>query len=81
VVLGISPSLLRQPPDYPPFLLPTGTWQVPALAFEPSPELSAFLDAGPPPIYIGFGSMSGFDRNNLLDILITGLGNRRAIFI
>jgi len=28
-----------------------------ASSFAPDPALTAFLDAGPPPVYIGFGSI------------------------
>ena len=28
-----------------------------ASSFDPPPELVAFLSAGPPPIFVGFGSM------------------------
>lgn len=49
------------------------TWTPPA-------ELSAFLDAGEPPIYIGFGSMAGFDRPRMAQALIAAVGGRRALF-
>ncbi len=39
-----------------------------------------FLAAGDAPVYIGFGSMTGFDKRRLSDALIAALGGRRALF-
>ncbi|WP_369679462.1 glycosyltransferase, partial [Burkholderia ubonensis] len=33
-----------------------------------------------PPVYVGFGSMAGFDRASLTDALVTALDGRRALF-
>jgi len=46
----------------------------------PPAALSAFLDEGEPPIYIGFGSMAGFDRRRMAQTLIEAVGGRRALF-
>ncbi len=39
-----------------------------ALAYEPPRSLLDFLSAGPPPIYIGFGSMTGFEPTELAEL-------------
>jgi sterol 3beta-glucosyltransferase len=39
----------------------------------PPPELEAFLDAGPPPVYVGFGSMAGRNPERLANIVIEAL--------
>jgi UDP:flavonoid glycosyltransferase YjiC (YdhE family) len=39
-----------------------------------------FLAAGEAPIYIGFGSMTGFDKTRLLDALVEAMAGRRALF-
>jgi len=53
-----SPQVVPRPDDWPAHHQVTGYWFLPAPAgWHPSPELSAFLAAGPPPVYIGFGSM------------------------
>ncbi|MEL7030408.1 MAG: glycosyltransferase, partial [Pseudomonadota bacterium] len=44
--------------------------------WEPSEALAAFLEAGPPPIYIGFGSMTAADPARTRDIVLEGV--RRA---
>ncbi|MFN3860057.1 MAG: glycosyltransferase [Roseateles sp.] len=57
-----SASLLPRPADWPAHAEVTGFLRLPAsTAWHPSPALQAFLDAGPPPVYIGFGSMAGRD--------------------
>lgn len=80
MLYGISPSILPQPTDWPTNARLCGQWQVPADDFTPPPELSAFLDAGPPPVYVGFGSMAGLDGPHLASTLITTLDGRRALF-
>jgi vancomycin aglycone glucosyltransferase len=40
----------------------TGAWTLPDLR-PLSPDLVEFLEAGPPPVYVGFGSMRGLDRS------------------
>ena len=39
-----------------------------------------FLAAGDAPVYVGFGSMTGFDGARLLDALIGAIAGRRALF-
>ena len=57
-----SEAVVPIPPDYPPHAHVTGYWFLPEEnSWQPPPELSAFLDAGAPPVYIGFGSM-GFGQ-------------------
>ena len=38
--------------------------------YEPPPDLDEFLRAGPPPIYIGFGSIVLEDADKMLSILL-----------
>lgn len=49
--------------------------------FSPSPELLSFLQAGPPPIYIGFGSMTSGDFQKVMPIVTSALQelHQRAI--
>ncbi|KAB8140321.1 glycosyltransferase family 1 protein [Chloroflexia bacterium SDU3-3] len=57
-----SPHVVPRPDDWPAHHHVTGYWFLPPPAgWQPPPELAAFLDAGPPPVYIGFGSMLGKD--------------------
>ncbi|QFQ97055.1 glycosyltransferase family 1 protein [Streptomyces phaeolivaceus] len=60
----------------------TGFWYLPARPdWAPPPELTRFLDEGPPPVYIGFGSMTGTQgrRNNALIAEAVRLTGVRAV--
>lgn len=57
-----SPHVVPRPDDWPSHHHVTGYWFLPPPpAWEPPAELLAFLAAGPPPVYIGFGSMLARD--------------------
>lgn len=59
VFYGFSEALLPRPSDWPPEVQTTGFWFVEEPSdFVPPAALESFLDAGPPPVCIGFGSMS-----------------------
>lgn len=59
---GYSPHVVPQPRDWAASQRVCGYWFLDHLpGWMPSPELLAFLDAGPPPVYIGFGSMNSRD--------------------
>lgn len=58
VVYGYSQHVLPRPDDWPPQQYVTGYWFLDEPSgWTPPPNLLAFLDAGDPPVYIGFGSM------------------------
>lgn len=60
VLYSYSPSLVPRPTDFPPEVHVTGFWFLDRLpGWQPSAELTTFLVAGSPPVYVGFGSMSG----------------------
>ncbi len=61
-----STAVVPRPPDWPDEIAVTGYWWLDdaagtggqeSTAWQPSPDLRVFLDAGAPPVYIGFGSM------------------------
>jgi len=80
MLYGISPTLLPPPKDWPGNATLCGQWAPPLGAdFVPSAELTQFLSAGPAPIYIGFGSMTGIDLPRMLEIVIQALNGRRAV--
>lgn len=57
---GFSPRVVPPPPDWPPTCRVTGYWFLPAEpGWTPPPALSRFLDSGPAPVCVGFGSMLG----------------------
>lgn len=81
LVYGISPALMPQPADWPAHWRVCGAWSgATDAAWHPPSELAAFLNAGPPPVYVGFGSMAGFDRDKILNAVIGALDGRRAVF-
>lgn len=56
-----SPTLLPQPSDWPATAEVVGFCQLEAsdrMNYSPPEDLVQFLAAGPPPVYIGFGSMT-----------------------
>ena len=57
-----SPSLVPTPRDWPPDAVATGYWLREGDGEEPvDPGLEAFVAAGAPPVYVGFGSSVGSD--------------------
>jgi sterol 3beta-glucosyltransferase len=52
----------------------TGYWFLDTPAdWQPQAELRAFLDAGPPPVYVGFGSMATRDPAGLTEVVVQAL--------
>ncbi|PPU87177.1 glucosyltransferase [Xanthomonas populi] len=65
VIYGYSAQLCPRPPDWPDSAQVSGFWPLPQPQWQPPPALQAFLQAGPPPLYIGFGSMISTDAAQL----------------
>lgn len=81
VLYGCSPALITRPADWPANAELCGAWHLPPTAdWQPPESLAQFLSAGDPPVYIGFGSMAGFDRAKLLRALVDAAGARRVLF-
>ena len=80
MVYGVSPTLIPKPDDWPGNVHLCGQWLPRSSGWPPPAALTSFLDAGEAPIYIGFGSMTGFDKARLLDTLIEAMIGRRALF-
>ena len=77
VLHGISKHVLPRPADWPHHVHLTGYWFLDdAGSWQPPTELVDFLDAGDPPVYVGFGSMAGRDPRRITDAVVEGL--RRA---
>jgi UDP:flavonoid glycosyltransferase YjiC (YdhE family) len=70
-VYGFSPRVVPPAPDHPEWHHTTGYWFLERDAdWRPPPEIVAFLDDGPPPVSIGFGSMSGASARRLLALSV-----------
>lgn len=57
ILNGFSRHVAPRPPDWGEHVHITGYWFPDNPAWQPSPELQAFIEAGVPPVFIGFGSM------------------------
>ncbi|HSH01361.1 MAG TPA: glycosyltransferase [Anaerolineae bacterium] len=80
---GFSPTILGHPTDWPANHRPTGYWFYDPPGWTPPPQLLDFLDAGPPPICIGFGSMDDQNPDRINKIILDALGQtgHRAIIL
>ncbi|KYF84458.1 hypothetical protein BE17_45875 [Sorangium cellulosum] len=79
-----SPSVAPKPDDWPAQFHVTGFLFLDAApAWTPPASLSRFLEAGPPPLCIGFGSMTNADPRRLLTLLLGGLrqAGQRAVLL
>jgi len=69
-----SPSIIPHPEDWPENVHVTGYFFLDSQAdWQPSPELKAFLEAGDPPVYVGFGSMAGRNPEQLAKLTLEAL--------
>jgi UDP:flavonoid glycosyltransferase YjiC (YdhE family) len=88
-----SPMVVPRPPDWPEGARITGYWfPEEGAGWRPAPELQAFLEAGDPPVYVGFGSMAGRNpqqfaglvlealaKSGQRGVLLTGWGGMQAV--
>lgn len=76
---GFSPAVVPRPADWRDGLGVTGYWW-PARApdWHPPADLENFLSQGPPPVFIGFGSMVSADPDRLSDLVATA-GQRAGV--
>ena len=84
VLYGYSPSVLPPPPDWGDSIHVTGYWFLDeAEEWTPPPALVEFLQAGPPPVYVGFGSMSQRKPQETAQLVLQALArtNQRAILL
>ena len=74
ICYGYSPTVVPQPADWPQWNHTVGYWwPAPDPDFKPAPELVDFLAAGPPPVYIGFGSLPAADQEALSALIVAAL--------
>ena len=69
-----SPHVLSVPADWPDTATATGYWFLNHQAdWQPPADLVDFLAAGPPPVYVGFGSISGRNPAKTTRIILEAL--------
>ena len=70
LVFNRSPALIPKPKDWGSHITISGFYFLSlASSFTPQPDLEAFLNAGPPPVYIGFGSIVVDDPNAMTKLI------------
>jgi sterol 3beta-glucosyltransferase len=83
-LVGISPCVIPRPADWGDEVHLTGWWTLhEAQQYQPPADLAAFLEAGSPPVYIGFGSMPSADpaATTALIVKALALAGQRGILI
>jgi UDP:flavonoid glycosyltransferase YjiC (YdhE family) len=81
VLNGFSPRVVPRPPDWGAHIHLTGYWFPQDEAWQPPDDLLRFIEAGPPPVFIGFGSMSIRHPERATDIILEALrhSGQRAV--
>jgi sterol 3beta-glucosyltransferase len=73
---AFSEHVVPRPADWPATAHVTGYWLLPAPSgWSPPRRLAAFLEAGGPVVYVGFGSMPSLDAARLAASIMTAAGD------
>ncbi len=74
VYYAYSPAVLPRPADWPARMQVTGYWFLdPPPGWRPAADLLRFLESGPPPVSVGFGSMASADQKATLATVLRAL--------
>jgi sterol 3beta-glucosyltransferase len=78
-----SPCVVPKPPDWPKRLHVTGFWFLDTPEWEPPRRLVDFLQAGPPPVCIGFSSMADLEASQTMQLVQEALrlSSQRGILV
>ena len=81
VLYGFSRHVVPRPADWPDSAQITGYWFLDEPHWRPSQALRDFLDAGPKPIYVGFGSMVSAQAEQFTASVLDAIGRsgQRAV--
>jgi UDP:flavonoid glycosyltransferase YjiC (YdhE family) len=73
-IYAFSPLVAPPPKDWPNWIHVSGYWFLePPESWSPPPALLDFLEAGPPPAYVGFGSMTNRKPSENVQIAVEAL--------
>jgi sterol 3beta-glucosyltransferase len=84
LLLGFSPLVVAPPRDWQPHVKATGYWFLDlATGFSPPAGLVDFINAGPRPVSIGFGSMNNRNPEEFTRLIVEALriSGRRGVLI
>ena len=84
VLYGFSRHVVPPPRDWPASVHVTGWWTLEAPSdYAPPAHLARFLAEGPPPVYVGFGSMTPRDAHALTRTVLDGVARagQRAVLL
>ena len=71
IVYGYSEHVVPRPRDWEDHIDITGYWFLDRLSdYAPPDDLARFLAAGPPPVYVGFGSMTDRDPGGTANVVL-----------
>jgi sterol 3beta-glucosyltransferase len=76
---GYSPAVIARPADWPDNVDVVGYWWPPdPPGWQPSAQLTDFLAAGPPPVFVGFGSMAVGRGERLGPVILEAIREARV---
>jgi sterol 3beta-glucosyltransferase len=84
IIYGYSPAVVPKPPDWSNNQQITGYWFLNSQdGYQPENPLLDFLSEGPPPVYIGFGSLVDHEPEEITRLVIDALRecNHRGIIL
>lgn len=70
-----SPALVPKPLDWPSYIDVCGFFFRDSPHYDPPSEISSFIESGPPPIYIGFGSIVLEDPERITKVILEAVQN------
>lgn len=73
VLCGFSPTVVPKPPDWGDWVHVTGYWFLPSREWTPPAALVEFIQAGPPPVYLGYGSLSAVKGTDSAALMVRAL--------
>lgn len=74
VLHAFSPAMIPPPSDWPAHAHTTGFWFLEQQdGWHPPSELTTFLESGTPPVYVGFGSISGKNPEKTTRVVIEAI--------